>query len=912
MAPALLVLLAAIPWGQVPVSSVRVVAPGARDPARLVQIFGFRRGDVLDRQTIRQGVQALMASREVEDVRVEVEANDQGFHLLVYAQVASRVSRLTFQGLPARQRELVASQLGVRVGTPLHVTRFEEALERAVDALRADGYPDAVLEPELDFDVARGTVEVRVLGRLGAPLLLCRLEASGWPWDQKKLWQACDVKPGRRLTAGTREGMRRRLLAALRRAGYWQAEVEGPFLQPQNCGTAARFAVTPGDAFSLQVVGDAVSEEILAEALPFLSGEDGFADGSEEWLAGRLRRALQRRGYLNARVEMVQVTTDTGRGLRVTVERGRKLPVVAVRFPGIPEGDPLVTVLKDQVALVTGQLRHLAGQTVDEDTLAADREAVEQALRALGYAEARVREAHLRVAGDGIAVEFPVELGPRFAVGALEILGWPHGLPLPQLPLQSGGPWSLAALDEAQGILLESLINAGFPSPGVRVQKQCRQEESLCDVVFQVEPGPLVHIARVVVAALGRSDPRVVERLVGVRAGERYSPETILAAQRRLLALGAFEKVNVREIPGQDFGLQRGLVVEPVEGPSRSVSAGVGWDTEEKLRLSGTWSELNLWGKGRTLSVEGRFSARAKRFQVNYREPARLGLFGQPTWVAVYRTLETFPTYSLLRRGMWVELGDHLARPRRLLLRYDYQIIAPDAADEVLSGLERTKQHLRLASLTPILEWDTRDDPLSPIRGTLVSVQLQRAFPVFLADASFTKLTAAISRLEPVGRSVVAVGLRTGVVKPHQGEAATPDNLRIPIAVRFFAGGRVSHRAFATDRLGVPGQTLVCPASKPTCVVGEMEPVGGAAQVLASLEWRVPISGGFGATVFVDSGNTWAGLSEVKSADLRWGAGLGVRFDTPVGPLRLEYGWKLDRLPGESKGELFLSFGNPF
>jgi len=74
----------------------------------------------------------------------------------------------------------------------------------------------------------------------------------------------------------------------------------------------------------------------------------------------------------------------------------------------------------------------------------------------------------------------------------------------------------------------------------------------------------------------------------------------------------------------------------------------------------------------------------------------------------------------------------------------------------------------------------------------------------------------------------------------------------------------------------------------------------------------VPVAGSFGATLFLDGGNTWAGFSQVQPEDVRWGAGLGLRFETPVGPLRLEYGWKLDRLPGESKGELFLAFGNPF
>ncbi len=903
-------LLAAIPWGQAPVSAVRLDAPGAQDPGRLRAIFAVRAGDVLSRQAVRHGVQALLASGEVEDVRVELAPETGGYALVVHAQVASRVSRLEFESLPARHRDRVARELAIGVGTPLHQGSFEQALARAVEVVRADGFPQATLEPELEFNVPQGTVSVRLVGHLGPPLLLCQLEAHGLSWDQGKLWKACGVSRGQRLTAGTREGMRRRLLAALRREGFWQAEVEGPVLQSQPCGTLARFDVAPGERFELQLAGDPLPKDVLAESLPFLSGEDGFADGSEEWLASRVRLALQRRGYLKAQVTVAQQETGSGRRLVVAVARGRKLPVVAVRFPGIADGDPLTVLLRQHVAVVPGRLRSLAGVPIDEDTLNADRESAKTALQWAGFPQAEVRGPVLVEEKGGLAVEFPVTLGPRMSVEKTELRGWPEAVSVPVLPIVEGGPWSRAAQEQAQAVLAESLANAGFPEARVGAMEICQEQR--CQVTFDVAPGPPVTLERVVVAALGRTRPDVVEKVVGLKAGEPYSQQAFLEAERRLLALGIFDKVGIRDIPGQDTGLFRGVVVEPREAPSRSVTAGIGWDTEEKLRVSASWSELNLFGRARTLSLEGRFSSRQRRLQVNYREPAKLGLLGFPTWVAVYRTEESFPTYSLLRRGMWVELGDHLARPRRVLLRYDYQIIAPDAPLEVLSGLERTKQNLRLASLTPILEWDTRDDVFSPRKGFLASLQLQRAFPVFLADASFGKLTASYSLYQPVRASVLALGLRAGIIKPQQGSPQTPDNFRVPIAVRFFAGGRVSHRAFATDRLGVRGQTLVCPASNPNCPQGDEEPVGGAALLLGSVEWRIPVSGAFGATIFVDSGNTWASASQVRAADLRWGAGLGLRFDTPVGPLRLEYGWKLDRLPGESKGELFLSFGNPF
>jgi outer membrane protein insertion porin family len=123
----------------------------------------------------------------------------------------------------------------------------------------------------------------------------------------------------------------------------------------------------------------------------------------------------------------------------------------------------------------------------------------------------------------------------------------------------------------------------------------------------------------------------------------------------------------------------------------------------------------------------------------------------------------------------------------------------------------------------------------------------------------------------------------------------------VPIDERFYAGGRTTHRAFGQDELGIEGQTLVAGT-----------PIGGAGLLLVNLDYRFPIAGAIGGTVFVDGGNVWRDYAEIDTGDLRWGAGVGLRYRSPVGPLRLEIGWKLDREPGEPAYVWFFSIGNPF
>ena len=341
----------------------------------------------------------------------------------------------------------------------------------------------------------------------------------------------------------------------------------------------------------------------------------------------------------------------------------------------------------------------------------------------------------------------------------------------------------------------------------------------------------------------------MVDRVAGLEPGMPLGPSEQLAVQRRLLALGVFQRAALRPIPGQDSGDARGYVLDLAEAPTGAFGFGLGWDTVEHLRVSASWSEINFLGRAGILAFQGRFSDRQRALEVSYRETGRVGLIGFPNWTSVYRTEEYYPSFDLLRRGMWIQVGDLQARPWRRLLRYDYQIVDSNAPDEILSDLERDQQNVRLTSLTPILEWDTRNDVFTPRRGTFASVQLQVAFEAFLGEAAFEKLSASVARFEPLLGGVLAASARGGVIWPRpsvQGtcdvvlDPAGCDNLAVPIAVRYFGGGRISHRAFATDLLGVPGKTLICPSDNPDCAPTELDPVGGAALGLGEPRVALP------------------------------------------------------------------------
>jgi outer membrane protein assembly factor BamA len=567
---------------------------------------------------------------------------------------------------------------------------------------------------------------------------------------------------------------------------------------------------------------------------------------------------------------------------------------------------------------------------VDEDSLEADASSVLATLQDDGLAEATVGDPRIVPAGEKVVVEFPVNEGPRRTVAKLDVEGVPEDVALPKLALRPSGPWSQDGEDQTRATVERALRDAGFPDAVVTASHTCPGDR--CTIVLKADPGEHAVIGRVVVAGLVRTSQSAVLKVAGLEPGEAAGPDALLAAQRRLLALGIFERASIHPVPGQTTGSRRGIVLDLAEGPSGAYGFGLGWDTEQKARVSFSWSQLNLFGTARSLGFDARVSSTEKNYQLTYREPRRLGLLGFPTWVSIYQTQQQFTSYDVTQRGMWVEFGDRQRRPFRALLRYDYQIVDNTAPATILSELERSQTRLHIASITPTVEWDTRDDVLSPKKGAYASLAYQTAFKVFNADATFDKVTASLASYVPARGGVLAVSLQAGAIEPRGAVAGTPNNLQVPINVRFYGGGRVSQRAFPVDLLGIMGETLDCEratdgTSNPPCKVPiKVIPEGGAGLLLTSLEWRFPVVGVVGGDLFIDGGNVWPSWSAVRVNGMRWGAGLGLRVETPVGPIRLEYGWKfkqltyvfpntVDGIPRrvkESPGELFLSFGNAF
>jgi outer membrane protein insertion porin family len=327
-------------------------------------------------------------------------------------------------------------------------------------------------------------------------------------------------------------------------------------------------------------------------------------------------------------------------------------------------------------------------------------------------------------------------------------------------------------------------------------------------------------------------------------------------------------------------------VVEAREGPRTTVAYGLGYAERDLVRGSAEATRRNLFGMDRSLSTFARVSFRGSRLLASYREPY---LFGakQELFATAFREEEDRESFDFIRYGGLLQTSHPLAAALRLILRYSYQRTTTFNIEVPLDEVDRQFQDSTFSGPSVSLVNDTRDDALDPRAGHFVGADVELSMKALGGD-SFAKgflQAAAYRRLWP--RVVLALAGRLGLSRTF----GLGEPLRLPLPDRFFAGGDYSLRGFRID---------------------SVDPQGGNALLLGSGEVRVDASRRISLAAFADVGNVYPLVADLTLSNLRYSAGFGVRYRSALGPLRVDWGFKLNRRPGESPSRIHVTVGHAF
>ncbi|MCZ6508150.1 MAG: BamA/TamA family outer membrane protein [Acidobacteria bacterium] len=906
----------------VPVATIELRSDVAvARPRDLLRWVAVEVGQPLRAEAVARSLRNLHAAGIASRIEVYRLRRPDGLAVVFVLRGKTLIERVEWVGELGLKERRIREAMVLGEGEPLLADRIFRSFYQLRDLYEAEGFLDASVRLEVKEDEARRRAIVTFRIDSGEPSTVGAVEIDRElaTLDAADLRGVVDSSRGRRYRATTVRDDRERLENWLLARDYRQAIVTPATETRHDSGTVDLvYPVALGPHFSVEMTGAALPRG--RSDLEPLRGSERYDEATIRGAVERIVTGFQERGYYEVEVEIDEEVGRVEHRLEIDIASGTRRLVRSIEWRGneFLSDERLQAVMRtSRRAPFSPGSGRLVDQWLEEDLVAI------RALYALeGFSEADVgpAEVGLREA-DGVEIVIPIVEGRRRLVLDLSLSG-ARQLDVEQLladlPLEAGGPYHLRREEEALDLLRSRYEEAGFNLAQVTSQLDWSADGSRVSVSIEVLEGPQSFVERVIVRGPQRTDPRFVRRVLDLEAGTPLSQSRMLELQRRLYGLGIFSQVDVSLVPGTPYSGARDVMVQVREGRPRRLSYGLGYDSEDGVRGLLGYSHANLWGRAMAGRVDLRLSQRDQQARVLLRQP-QIGRFRWPLTYSLFSIEEEQESFRSLRRDIQVQI-ERQRRSARWGLLSTYRTIEIDEPDPGLELLlvDRAFQEVAISSLTPSLFVDHRDDVIDPRRGWSATLSTELAFPAFDADEEFTKVFAQHTRYFSLGRAgVLAASLRAGAIEPR-GRVAVADPIceengldlascAVNISERFFAGGRTTHRAYRRDRLGVLGSTLLE-------VEGEEAPVaiGGTGLALANFDYRFPIGAGVGGILFVDGGNLWADWRDASPADLEWGAGVGVRYSSPIGPIRLEVGWKLDRQPGESAYIVLFSFGNPF
>ncbi len=888
----------------------------------LMELLAVEPGTELSSEALRKSLRNLQASGLVGRAQASVIHEPQGARVLFTIFSRLQAGSVEIVGNDCLRDSELRNALQQRPQTPLSESRILRGVYRLQDLLHDNGYLEARVIVDVELREAEGTADVAYNVECGEPTLVERVHFSGetGPFGEEELAAQLKMGGGKKLRRSKLVEESERLETWLGRQGYRAAQVGHPVETPgpQGATVGLEYPVSIGPRIELRVSG---YDPALLRKRGLLADleTERFDEALLLQTVEHVRTDLQSRGHYRARVR--GETAVFGGQLQVSlfVETG---PVLTLKRFELA-GNEMVPMSELVARVETSAGRVFAagsGRLVDE-TLEEDLSNLRSYYALQGFTQAQVGPAEIDVneADNSISVSVPIVEGPRRRVVEVTFDGLKAFEPGRQaFALEAGGPFHPRRVEDTVAEVRALCEDLGYLSAQVSSRVEWDATERLASVTIEVLEGPRVTVDRIILRGNVVTRTEVLRRSIGLRSGDPVSRRRLLRVQRELYRLGIFSRVEVRLAPSMPFAPSRDILVRLEEGRPQKGSLGVGYDSEDGFRTLLGYAHSNLLGRAVATRFDLRLSQRERQARLLFRQPF-VSRLRAPITYSIFGVEQQKESFDSERRG--VQIDTEILRERftfgLLLTVKQVRVLAPDPALQAIE-IERELQEVEIASLTPRFSIDRRNDPLVPTRGWTLGLQTEYAFPSLGGKAEFVKLFGQHTSYLDLGRlGVLASSLRVGAIEPLG--SATPsdptvpaglDSALIPISERFFAGGRTTHRAYRRDLLGVPGETLLLVPLDDGGV--RRVPIGGNGLLLANFDYRFPIVGSVGGTVFLDAGNVFGEVGTIDPDELELGAGVGVRYLSPIGPLRLEVGWKIDPERDERGSVLFLSFGNPF
>jgi outer membrane protein insertion porin family len=854
------------------VSEVRFHAP-ALEHARYARYIALRPGQPLDPEVVAESVRLLYATGSFSDVIVEKSQGPDGVLVDFRTVPTPRLQHVRVASGSPRTAAWLNKVTGLRRREPLWPSRLERAGRDAGLALAKEGYLEArvTVRPvaadggaDAWFEVAAGPrVRVRSV----------RIEGVGAA-EARRLQRRLGLRAGDAFDRSRMERASESLRRELAEQGRWSAAVRPQeAYDPRVAAVDLVVRVDAGPPTRVELRGAPDAHSLRGDISNLLRdgalGRDALEAGLE-----LIESHYRDRGHRDVEASYRIDDSSPLRMVIYEIAPGPRSTVASVAVEGAPL--PTTTALSTR----------LSDPVVDR-RLEQDVEVLRQLLEEQGHVSAQV-EVQLREGGGLTPVVFRASPGPRTTVRSFEVAAPPAdlgGAVAQELRVRVGGPYRIRDLARDRELVAALYRNAGYLSARVEPQVRLSADRTEADVVLAVEPGPRISVDQIVVAGLETTRELVVRRELAVRPGEPLGLQRVLESQRRLAGLGILSRVDISEVETGD-PTRRHLRVAADEAPRHTLAYGLGYSEREKLRASIEITRNNLSGLNRSLSLFARGSFKGSRFFTTYRVPYFFGR-RRELYVTGFWEEDDREGFDYNRYGGLMQTPIGLTDTLRLILRLSYQDTNTFNVEVPCQEEDRRLCDATVSGPSATIIEDSRDDQLSPTRGHFLGADLQLSHESLGGDSFAKGFLQGACYTRTLPRLILALNGRVGLSR-----ALGPyPSRRLPLPERFFLGGDFGLRGFETDTVN---------------------PEGGNGLLFGGAELRFDAGRSVSIAAFGEAGNIYPLVEDMSLGDLRYTAGLGLRYTSAFGPLRVDWGYKLNRREGEPASRWHFTIGHAF
>ena len=941
------------------VSSVVLAGRPDVDTAKLLPLVTQHGHEPFAEKKIDESINALKTAGKFQSVELQVAPEADGIRVLFVLHPALYIGIFRFPGATtvfAYSRLLQITNYQEQ--EPYTPDRAPKAQAALADFFHRSGFFLAQVHAELETDQAHGLVNFVFQTTLGPRAKFGDLTLEGvTPEESARLkgalrsilatLRATSIKPGSNFYLPRLQRATRYLQDTLGKQGHLAAQVKfiAATYDKETNRADLKFAVTLGPLVHIDVKGMRLWPWNRDKLIPMYSEKSIDRDLVQEGQRN-LSSYLQSKGYFDASVQTHVDRQPDAVTVMYQVTRGSRHKVTSVSVSGNQHLSQ--KQLLDQVTVKKAiPLWPPSHGNYNDHLVQTSAKNLANLYRAAGFSDVKVTPNVKTEANGNLAISFRVAEGPQDIVQEFQVTG-NHTVPTDQLTagglrLGPGKPYSATLLQQDRDHITANYLRKGYLTATFQAKAApIKGQPHRVAVTYQIYEGPQVFTSEVVTEGREHTRQPLIDRTVAMSAGKPLSEDDMLSAETRLYDLGIFDWAAVDPRRPVTTQTEDEAIVKLHESKRNTIGYGFGFEiinrggsvpggtvavpglppiglpssfkTSQRTfygpRGSFQYSRNNVRGRAETYSIGGFAGRLDQRGATTYTIPSLLNTHWLATTSLSGEHNSENPIFTARLGGAGIQFQRPLNRQKttNLFLRYDFRLTS--LTNLLIPALvPPSDTHVRLSQFSGSFVQDSRDNPLDAHRGFYHSYEIAIIPEALGSNFSFARFSGQTARywtIPNAGGTVWANSLRLGLEEPLAGS-------HVPLSESFFSGGGSTLRGFPLDGAG-PQQTIpACgnPSVPSTCSLIRV-PTGGNQLLILNSEFRVPVplKKGLGVVGFYDGGNVFRRIG--FHGQYTNTVGIGLRYATPIGPVRLDLGHNLNAPAGIKSTQIFVTIGQAF